>query len=661
MKRRQGLSLAVKMTLFVLGGAILVFIVILGDSYISSRRIILAQAEENARNLANSMAYRIEQEFRAIEKVPESLAIFLETAQWDKNELHMLLKAMVADNKEVFGSAAAFEPFALDRFVKSQSPYYYNSASGIKSAQLGTDDYDYFQWDWYLIPRVLQRSIWSEPYLDAEVSNILMSTYSTPFFWPMEPGKNKRIRGVITADMSLVWLTELVSSIEAGKTGYGFLISRNGVFITNPNEKLILKESMFSLARELKDPQLRTVGRRMLKQNSGFMRLDSALTDTPVFLAFTRIPSTGWSLAVLFPEEELLYDLRELNKRDSLLASVGGVLLFLVVLLIARSITGPLRKFSEATAKVSEGNLDIDLSEIKSRDEVGLLAKAFTRMSTDLKKYIKDLTETTAAKERIESELNIASQIQKSILPSTFPPFPNHCEFDLYAIMEPAREVGGDFYDFFFINDDTLAVIMADVSGKGVPAALFMMVSRTLIKSIAQQGRNPAQALSEANDLLCQGNDAAMFVTVFLGYYDIHTGRLIFASGGHNPAIMLQADGKTRLFSKIKGVALGYMPDLEYQAGEEKLEPGDTLILYTDGVTEAYSPGEETFGEDRFMTLLESHAREHPDALCKKTVEVLEQFQQDRQFDDITMLALQREKKPSEDCINGKPVKKDRP
>ncbi|MFH1136524.1 MAG: SpoIIE family protein phosphatase [Pseudomonadota bacterium] len=652
MREPRGVSLAIKMTLLVMGGVVLVFALILGDSYLSSRRIILKQAEGNARNLANAMAYRIEQEFRAIAKVPGDMAVFLEIATWDKTVLHNLIKQMVANNKEVFGSAAAFEPFALDRFVKAQSPYYYKSESGIKSAQLGTADYDYFQWDWYQIPRELGRPVWSEPYLDAEVSGALMSTYSAPFFWPEKAGQPRRVRGIITADISLVWLTELISSIKAGQTGYGFIISHNGVFITYPDEKMILKESLFSLAVDNNDPQLREVGRMMLHHDSGFMRLESTLTPTPVYLAFTRAPSTGWSLAVLFPEEELLHELRELNRRDSLLAGAGGILLFLVVLFIARSITGPLRKVSAATAKVAEGDLDVDLSDIKGRDEVGRLARAFTRMSSDLKKYIQDLTETTAAKERIESELNIASQIQKSNLPSTFPPFPNHCEFDLFAVMQPAREVGGDFYDFFFINDNTLALVIADVSGKGVPAALFMMVSRTLIKSIARQGKSPAQALAEANDLLCQGNDAAMFVTVFLGFYDIYSGRMTFANGGHNPALILKADGRVRTFAKAKGVALGFMPDLEYQTGEEELEPGDALVLYTDGVTEAFSPREEMFGEERFKELLGTMAKTHPQELCQKVVLVLDDFQKERQFDDITLLSLRRERKSREDCPN---------
>ena len=268
------------------------------------------------------------------------------------------------------------------------------------------------------------------------------------------------------------------------RTGYCFIISDTGRFVTHPNPEFIMSESMFSLAEELHDPALRTIGLAMLKrEESGFTEIGPALSGEDAFLAYARIPSPGWSLGAVFPKKELLAEMNSLHERTALLAAGGLILLLVVSWLVARSIAQPLRRMAAATAKVAHGDLDIDLSDIQREDEVGQLARSFSAMAQDLKKYIKDLTETTAAKQRIESELSIAADIQRSMLPSVFPAFPHRDEFDIYAVMHPAKEVGGDFYDFFFLDKDHLCVVVGDVSGKGVPAALFMSVTKYLIEA----------------------------------------------------------------------------------------------------------------------------------------------------------------------------------
>ena len=289
------------------------------------------------------------------------------------------------------------------------------------------------------------------------------------------------------------------------------------------------------------------------------------------------------------------------------------------------------------------------------------LVKARVRNHLDLKRHRNHLEELVekrtqeiaerqrveyqlrAAKEKIESELNIAAEIQRSILPSTFPAFPEHCEFDLYAMMTPAREVGGDFYDFFFFDDDHLAVIIADVSDKGVPAALFMMISRTIFRSIAKQRKSPSQILAETNDLLCEGNDTGMFVTAYIAFYHLPTGRLTYSSGGHNPALLFGPNDVCRELTCKHGTALGVRPGQSYKEYVDKLETGQILVLYTDGVTEACSPHEELFGVDRFTRLVcDCHALSLSQ-MFNHIDKDLKEFQQGNQFDDITMLALKRE------------------
>lgn len=251
--------------------------------------------------------------------------------------------------------------------------------------------------------------------------------------------------------------------------------------------------------------------------------------------------------------------------------------------------------------------------------------------------------ELRAAQEKVENELNIAAQIQRWILPSDFPAFPEYGEFDLYAMMNPAREVGGDFYDFFLVDEDHLAVVIADVSDKGVPAALFTMISRTILRSIARQRKSPSQVLAETNDLLCEGNDIGMFVTVFLSYYHLPTGQLTYSNGGHNPALLFSPNGAPKTLAPKHGPALGVRAGITYLEDAETLEPGQLLVLYTDGVTEATSPHDELYGLDRFAELICSCRSLKLSQIVDHIDKNLKEFQQGNQYDDITVLALKRE------------------
>ena len=248
-----------------------------------------------------------------------------------------------------------------------------------------------------------------------------------------------------------------------------------------------------------------------------------------------------------------------------------------------------------------------------------------------------------AAKEKMESELSIAAQIQNSFLPSTFPAYPEHSEFDLFAMMRPAREVGGDFYDFFFVDDEHLVLIIADVSDKSIPAALYMMVSRTMFRSLTRQIKSPGQVLAEANNLICEENDTCMFITTFLAYYNISTGQLIFSNAGHNPAILIGSDGVSNEFALKHGMALGIRSKVSYGETETWLAPGQILFLYTDGVTEALSPQNELYGAERLVERLSVGYGLSLTQLLDSIDIALEEFQQGNQFDDITMLALKRE------------------
>ena len=283
--------------------------------------------------------------------------------------------------------------------------------------------------------------------------------------------------------------------------------------------------------------------------------------------------------------------------------------------------------------------------DIRTGDELESLSDALTTMSHDMKHFMQNLLKVSAEKERIGAELNVATQIQADMLPRIFPAFPERHEFDLYATMDPAKEVGGDFYDFFLIDEDHLAMVMADVSGKGVPAALFMVIAKTLIKNRAQAAAgteaHPGKILADVNNQLCEGNEAELFVTAWLGILTISTGRLISASAGHEYPAFYRAGTGFALQKERHGPPLATMEGLRFRENETELQHGDALFIYTDGVTEATSGDVELFGEERMVNALNAHREETPEMIVGGVFHAIDAFVKDApQFDDITMLCL---------------------
>ncbi len=386
-------SIVSKMTVLVTGGASLVFALVVGYSYLYSRRIILDEAEQNARNLTLSVARRIEQEFRAVGKIPEGLARFLETQPCEQDAtLLALLRGLVSDNPEIFGAAAAFEPGAFVKETRAYAPYFFRTDIGIEYLQLASPTYDYFLKDYYHITKLLDKPLWTEPYFDEGGGNILMVTYSVPLHWPSEQSAKTTFRGMVASDVSLEWLTALVNSVRVETSGFCFIISDTGRFVTYLRHEFIMNESIFSVAEEQHTPRLRDIGRAMIRLESGFEDIGSDLTSRDAFLAYARIPSPGWSLAAVFPKDELFAEVTALHQRTVLLAAGGVGLLFAVSLWVARSLTRPLLRMAGATERVANGDLDIDLSGIRSTDEVGRLARAFDHMVEGLKQrdFIRD-------------------------------------------------------------------------------------------------------------------------------------------------------------------------------------------------------------------------------------------------------------------------------
>lgn len=330
------------------------------------------------------------------------------------------------------------------------------------------------------------------------------------------------------------------------------------------------------------------------------------------------------------------------------LATVTLVLILALAYLFTRTVVRPINQLAKATGSfVSEkqGNWSrsaISQLKIRTGDEIENLAVSVRQMEREINTYIDDLTRVTAERERIGAELDVARNIQASMLPCIFPPFPQRKEFSIFATMDPVKEVGGDFYDFFLVDDDHLALVMADVSGKGVPAAMFMVIAKTLLKNAAQTGASPKEVLEKVNDQLCENNDAEMFVTVWLGILEISTGRLVCANAGHEFPALCRAGGDFQLFRDKHGFVLAGMEHARYREYELTLHSGDTLFVYTDGVAEATDSQNQLYGTDRMLAALNRQKGAGCEALLRGLRTDIDAFVGDApQFDDITMLALE--------------------
>jgi sigma-B regulation protein RsbU (phosphoserine phosphatase) len=345
------------------------------------------------------------------------------------------------------------------------------------------------------------------------------------------------------------------------------------------------------------------------------------------------------------------------NRQDFLvklclvLSGITLGILLLILFAINKVLLVPINSLARAAASFvsdkEKGGTDkvqsaISRLAIHTGDEIENLSESVKKMEIEINEYIDNLTAVTAEKERMGAELNVATQIQASMLPCIFPAFPDRKEFDIYATMEPAKEVGGDFYDFFLVDNDHIAMVMADVSGKGVPAALFMVIAKTLLKNSAQGGMPPEKVLEKVNNQLCENNDAEMFVTVWLGIMEISTGKMVCANAGHEYPAVRRADGAYELLRDKHGFVLAGMEGARYRGYELTLNPGDCIFVYTDGVPEATNASNELFGTNRMLAALNRGRGKG----CQELLGTVRREIQDfvggaPQFDDITMLSLE--------------------
>lgn len=530
----------------------------------------------------------------------------------------------------------------------------FEGKEGGEPAELFIDHYDPRDRDWYREAVETGEPVFTETYLDT-FGRLLISCAA-----PVCDGEGKAA-GVLAMDILIEDINQSVVSAQVGENGYVFLMNHDGAIVSAPN--LEVEDGIYESVNLMEVEEMRDLARRMSAGQSGLISL--TVNGGDIFAAYEPIAPTGWSMAMVLPREEVIAPAvvsyenilgitgqANAQMEDIAHSAMLGVLFLSAVILSgvlfftelrSRKITEPITRLTKEVGIIGQGNLN-HMVEMNTGDELETLGNAFNQMTRSLSEYMENLADVTADRERIATELNVASTIQSSMLPCIFPAFPDQKDFDIYADMKPAKAVGGDFYDFFKTDENHLWVVMADVSGKGVPAALFMVIAKTMLKNYAGFGASPAEVLAIVNDRLCENNEADMFVTVFMGVFEISGGIFTFSNAGHNYPLLYRKDRGFDWLKTSPDFVIAGMEGIRFKDHTVEMKPGDRLFLYTDGVTEALNKKEELYGDDRLIEMLN-----RPESMTMPLDELVAYMKADiasfadgaEQADDITMLVME--------------------
>lgn len=600
------------------------------------------------REVSGIVAYESERVGKAIAEM-ERNAVDLALAGYQfyqaENPADKMGISVTVENFSAFTAAIGggiwFEPYALDAGARRMCYYAFfdPTINAVRpDPDFASEEYDYHTQMWYeTIAAGLggkNDTVWTEPYFDDTGTNALMTTVGAGIY-----NDSGSFVGMSTVDWEIQSVVNRLSAIKPTDNSFALLAS--------PKDDYLISNTQENGSGHVGSLLSALPWYHKLHFSEDGVDISEFGFEDRKYLAFSRLFDNGWLFSIQIPVQEIFAEIEKRNNLfTALIAGTSLALLALTAYLLSLLLGRPLRKLTSGVADLGGGNLDQQIT-LASKDEFGTLAAAFNKMTVDLKASIEQNVKERAEKERIGAELNVATQIQSSMLPCLFPAFPDRAEFDIYASMQPAKEVGGDFYDFFLLDQNTLAVVIADVSGKGVPAALFMVITKTLIKNNAQYGRSPKEVFETVNNLLNENNDAGMFVTAILGYLDIPSGRFRYVNAGHNLPLVKRGAGSPggKRFDWLKektGFVLAGMEDICYKQNEIILEAGDELFFYTDGVTEAVNSENSLFGDPRLLETVNNHLDLPLREFCLSIKQEIDKFaQKAEQADDITMLVLQ--------------------
>ena len=616
------------------------FIFLAAQLYVSyvSRKSVWNEAVQRATQVLENSELRLTRILDDVEQTADNIEWLVYRHLDSPDTLFEYTRNALQGNSDLIGCAIAFEPYFFDE-QEFFSAYSSNTDGVIETTQEGDEDYQYFYLDWYLMPKLLNQPCWTEPYCDWDydddysLQTDMLISYSKPL-----TDANGDFIGVVSLDLSPKWLSEQLSSVKPYPHSACVLISRGGTYLIHPDSEKLFYQTIFTQNLLDSDLDFNKLGQDMLDQKEGFREIEINGKDSYAF--YKPLKNTGWSLALLCLEKDIFGAFDRLRIIASLLALLGLLTLFFSNFKVIDRTMVPLKELAVEAGNIAEGDFGRPIPQTDREDEIGTLSRSFAHMQSSLVSYIDELKETTAKKERIEGELRIAHDIQMGMVPNVFPPFPERKELDLHALMTPAREVGGDLYDYLLLGDK-LFFCIGDVSGKGIPASMFMATTRSMFRVMGKQGIPPSEIARRLNDTLSENNESMMFVTAFIGVLDLVTGRLDYCNCGHNPPALM-SDGCTPVFLDcVPNTPLGAFNGWDFQGQVIDDLRGSLLFLYTDGLNEAENVDHVEFGMDRISSVLSGLS-------TANAVTVVESMQRAvaahvgkaEQSDDLTMLCL---------------------
>lgn len=624
-----------------------IFAVSLLVDWYMMRQNAMDDARADLRIETVGFADRLDQRFDYIELLAQSAAEAMEARRPTPEQMRALLRTSLDRSNLIDEIVLVVEPEFVNRSQRIALQLIREGDGEIRARRLDTDQAFLAEQNfWYHQVKARNEGLWTEAHRDPLLDDVPVVTYAMPFY------REQRFAGVVgmTVRLSkiqqvLTWATDTLDSFA--------IVDESYRFVSHPNAELLLDHGLEPMMRSLDQGRMRnrfaaaamddaevlTLSPRNAPQKAGF----GPQPQQHFWLALAPIKSTNWLLVTAVPVDRAMAAVMDGVYRRAAFGLVMLGLVFAMVAIISIRVIRPIEQIANAVDEVAAGNLNVQVKSKTSRDEVGRLANGFNAMVSQIKKQIAALTRETSARERVESELRVARDIQTSLLPRAFPPFPDRHEFALHAVNLPAKQVAGDFFDYFFTSDGTLTLVIADVSGKGVPAAMLMAVTRTLIRNRATSGHTPSEIVSHTNELLYEDNQGTMFVTMFLCQYEPVTGRMVYVNAGHPPPYRFKAGEEPRPFGEITAPLVGACETGvmgEFEQAEEFLQPGETVVMFTDGVTEARSPEDKMLQEAGLVEVLRRHTDKTVGPLCDEIVTAVNRFQNDHPIDDVTVVAL---------------------
>ncbi len=623
-------SFSARLSFYILLITAVLFLSANGVVAVFSHTIIREEATRNATSQLKSTINSIETIMNGIEATVKTLEWAVYENRDDEEELYRITRECLKSNPDICGCAIAFEP-GKSPTKKEFAPYScYREDGSIESKDLFTDVYDYKLSDWYMIPKLLDKKYWTDPYYDEGGAEMIMTTFSRPLY-----DENGEFYAILTADMDLRWLSDYILSIKPYTNAQTWLVASNGAFVVHQNPDYIMNCTIFTNPLIDGNAEQIDIIRKVMADGWGTETVELP-SGGRSYMVFAPLKN-GWPIAILCPFRDVF---RKTTQMSLILLSVtllGLLILFVLCVVTIRRLTRPLSDFSESAISIAGGNFNNKLPEIGSRDEMWKLRESFSAMQSSLVQRIEDLKNATAARERIDSELNIARNIQLSMLPRGFG---GTDDILIKAVMHPAKEVGGDLYDYFE-KDGRLYFCIGDVSGKGVPASMIMAITRSAFRYVAGLLSEPHRIMKEINDSLAENNENNLFVTLFIGVLDLESGELKYCNGGHTPMYLVRSDGSVSTLEQEKNIAVGIFGGYEFKGQSVTVERGATMFMYTDGVTEAENTALELYGDERLGNALLGAGSNVPGCLVDTVISDMAGYAAGaEQNDDVTVLAI---------------------